>query len=161
MPSCPCQSASTRLRRACLHGAPLLLPCFLLALWVYSSLLPDHGGAGRCARELGWNPQDYGAHFSPQYLMNGTMLWETRIYRYRMSPADYARMKADMLADGWTFHGNNSDGILGTVAGKFYVDVLEDNIELAYPGRLINGDSWCMNYNHTDGNLYIEDRFGS
>ncbi len=146
----------TLLRRGLLIGGSLAL-----ALCFYADLLPDRGGAAACARELGYDPRSYGARFSPQCLLNGSVWWSTNIYRYSMSATDFARLKADLLTDGWTFYDGTSDGVLGTVAGKYYVDVIDNELEVAYPGQLISGDSWCLNYNHTDGRLYIEQRFGS
>ncbi len=143
------------LRRCLIVGT-----CLVPALCFYADMLPDRGGAAACARGLGWDLRSYGARFRPQFLMNGSMWRNAYIYRYSMSPADFARLKADLLADGWKFYGSGSDGVLGTIAGYYYYDVLEDDIEVAYSGRT-GRQSWCLNYNHSDGCLYVEQIFGS
>ncbi len=152
---------SLRTLRRRLSRALFALPCLMVSLCLYSDLLPDKGGADFCARSLGRDPQAYGARFCRQWLLNsGTFWWKAFIFRYEMSPADYALLRADLLAEGWNFR-SDGDGVIGTLVAQHYpVDCIRDELEVG-SSPLINTYYYIITYSYTDECLYIEQHYGS
>ncbi len=147
--------------RLWLFRALFVALCLAFSLRFYADLLPDKGGAVFCARSLGCDPQSYGASFRKQWLLNsGTFWWKAFIFRYDMSPADYARLRAVWLKEGWRFR-SDGDGVIGTLVAQHYpVDCLEDKLEVGGSPRL-NKYYSITTYSYTDECLYVELHYGS
>ncbi len=144
-----------------LYTAALALPIAAVAFWLYADLLPDRGGHARSVQLLGWDVQDYGACFRKQLLLNGSMVWESQVFRYRISSADFARMRRELMARGWRCAmldmAIKYDG--DTVVQRFYPT--GSSLERVYlPVERGGTEGLYLLYNGDDELLYVEHRYG-